>query len=209
MNPIFKPTALSWEDIEGGLGEVIEEEICNFMWEYCCSDDEGNPRSWDSDEELPADLAFFAEAWEKIDGNRDEIATPEQTAAVLSLIDGSFYGSWARDKIVEALVKSATKPRLVEIVTHVAREITVDEKKLEDLIRRIVREVLDERDPVYKDLEDVPKCWREQAAALLDAGVVNGGTPAEVCATDLNLHKETLRAVVVATMYHDAREAKR
>ena len=89
------------------------------------------------------------------------------------------------------------------------REITVDEKKLEDLIRRIVREVLDERDPVYKDLEDVPKCWREQAAALLDAGVVNGGTPAEVCATDLNLHKETLRAVVVATMYHDAREAKR
>lgn len=120
MNPIFKPTALSWEDIEGGLGEVIEEEIGNFMWEYCYSDDEGNPRSWDSDEELQTDLAFFAEAWQKIDGNRDEIATPEQTAAVLSLIDGSFCGSWARDKIVEALVKSATKPRLVEIVTHVA-----------------------------------------------------------------------------------------
>lgn len=120
MNQIFKPTAISWEDIEGGLGEVVEEQICNFMWEYCYPDDEGCPRSWDSDEELPTDLAFFAEAWQKIDGNRDEIATPVQTAAVLSLINGAFCGSWAQDKIVEALVKSATKPRLVEIVTHVA-----------------------------------------------------------------------------------------
>ena len=120
MNPIFKPTALSWEDIEGGLGEAIEEEIGNFMWEYCYSDDEGNPRSWDSDEELQTDLAFFAEAWQKIDGNRDEIADPIQTAAVLSLINGAFYGSWVQDKIAESLVKSATKPRLVEIVTHVA-----------------------------------------------------------------------------------------
>lgn len=120
MNPIFKPTHLSWEDIEGGLGEVIEEKIGNFMWEYCYPDDEGNPRHWDSDEDLPIDLAFFAEAWQKIDGNRDEIADPIQTAAVLSLINGAFYGSWVRDKIVESLVKSATKPRLVEIVTHVA-----------------------------------------------------------------------------------------
>lgn len=120
MNPIFKPTALTWEDIEGGLGEVVEEEICNFVYEYCYEDDEGNLRNWDGDEELQADLAFFAEEWQKIDGNRDEIATPVQTAAVLSLINGAFFGSWVRDKIVEALVKSATKPRLVEIVTHVA-----------------------------------------------------------------------------------------
>ena len=33
--------------------------------------------------------------------------------------------------------------------------------------------------------------------ALLDAGAVNGGTPAEVCGTDLNLRKETLKAAVV------------
>lgn len=89
------------------------------------------------------------------------------------------------------------------------REITMNEKELKALIRRTVEEVLDELNPVYKDLEDVPKCWKEQAAALLEAGVVNGGTPAEVCATDLNLHKETLRAVVVAAMYHDAREKAR
>lgn len=120
MNPIFKPTALSWEDIEGGLGEAVEEEVDNFIYKYCYTDDEGNLRNWGGDEELQTDLAFFEEAWEKIDGNRDEIATPEQTAAILSLINGAFFGSLARDKIVEALVKSATKPRLVEIVTHVA-----------------------------------------------------------------------------------------
>jgi len=92
------------------------------MYEYCynASDDEGNPRHWDSDEDLPTDLVFFEEAWNKIDGNRDEIADPVQTAAILSLIGGAFFDGMARDKITEALVKSATKPRLVEIVTHVA-----------------------------------------------------------------------------------------
>ena len=44
------------------------------------------------------------------------------------------------------------------------------------------------------------------AAALLDSGAVNGGTPKEVCATDLNLRKETLKAAIVAVMYHEARE---
>ena len=44
------------------------------------------------------------------------------------------------------------------------------------------------------------------AAAVLDSGAVNGGTPKEVCATDLNLRKETLKAAIVAVMYHEARE---
>lgn len=120
MSPIFKPTPISWGDIEGGLGETTEERICDFVWEYCYPDEEGNPRRWNSDEELPVDLAFFEEAWDKIAGNRDEIATPEQTAAVLSLIDGAFFDSMAREKIAEALIKSATKQQLVKIMTHVA-----------------------------------------------------------------------------------------
>mgnify|MGYP007127284292 CR=1 FL=1 len=60
--------------------------------------------------------------------------------------------------------------------------------------------------PVYKDLKDVPEYWKGAAAALLDSGAVNGGTPKEVCATDLNLRKETLKAAIVAVMYHEARE---
>ena len=75
-------------------------------------------------------------------------------------------------------------------------------------IRETVREVLDEDNPVDKDLKDVPEYWKPTAAALLEAGAVNGGTPAEVCETDLNLRKETLKAVVVAATYHDAREGK-
>ncbi len=78
--------------------------------------------------------------------------------------------------------------------------------ELKAMIREIVKEVLNEENPVYKDLKDVPKYWQPTAAALMDAGAINGGTPAEVCATDLNLRKETLKAVVVSAMYHDARE---
>lgn len=82
----------------------------------------------------------------------------------------------------------------------------MSKEELKALIRETVREVLDEENPVYQDLKDVPEYWRPTAAILLDAKAVNGGTPAEVCATDLNLRKETLKAVVVAAMYHDARE---
>ncbi len=89
-----------------------------------------------------------------------------------------------------------------------SEEIDMSKEELKALIRETVKEVLDEENPVYKDLKDVPEYWKPTAAALLDAGAVNGGTPAEVCATDLNLRKETLKAVVVAAMYHDAREGK-
>ena len=82
----------------------------------------------------------------------------------------------------------------------------MSKEELKTLIRETVKEVLNEENPVYQDLKDVPECWRPTAAALLDAGAVNGGTPAEVCATDLNLRKETLKAAVVAVLYHDARE---
>ena len=87
-------------------------------------------------------------------------------------------------------------------------EIDMSREELKALIRETVREVLNEENPIYKDLKDVPEYWKPAAAALLDAGAVNGGTPAEVCATDLNLRKETLKAVVVAAAYHDAREGK-
>ena len=42
-----------------------------------------------------------------------------------------------------------------------------------------------------------------------NTGAVNGGAPEEVCATDLNLRRETLKAVVVAAMYHNARSSRR
>lgn len=119
MNPIFKPTALSWEDIEGGLGESTIEAINHFTWDYCYQDTE-NPKCWDNDEALQTDLVFFRDAWARVASNCNKVAEEEQTAAIVSLIVGAFYDCTARDRIVQALVKSATKPQIVEIMTHVA-----------------------------------------------------------------------------------------
>ncbi len=99
-----------------------------------------------------------------------------------------------------------TKWGKIPYVTYEEEIENMSKEELKALIRETVKEVLDEENPVYKELKDVPKYWQPTAAALLDAGVVNGGTPAEVCTTDLNLRKETLKAVVVAAMYHEARE---
>lgn len=117
MGCIFKPEALSWEDIDGGRGELTFEAIRNFISEYCYPDERTD---FGDDEELPNELVFFAEMWEKLDGYCTPISDSFQTAAVLSLIDGAFFDSMAADRIAERLTKSATKPDLVRIITHVA-----------------------------------------------------------------------------------------
>jgi hypothetical protein len=112
---IFRPQKLDWDDVEGGLGESAAEAIDNFIGEHCYE-----PKQYDSDEDLPNDLAAFAERWERVYTNRDTMSDKKQTVAVLSLINGAFYNSWAADRIRESLLKSATKPQLLEIITHVA-----------------------------------------------------------------------------------------
>lgn len=99
-----------------------------------------------------------------------------------------------------------TKWGKIPYVDYNEEEIDMSRDELKALIRETVKEVLDEENPVYKDLKDVPSYWQPAAAALLNSGAVNGGTSAEVCATDLNLRKETLKAAIVAVLYHDARE---
>lgn len=74
-----------------------------------------------------------------------------------------------------------------------------------DEIKALICEVLDEMNPIYKDVKDVPSYWREQAQAMLDAGAINGGTSAEENPTDMNIRKETLKAAIIATAYHDAK----
>ena len=117
MGCIFKPEKLTWEDIDGGRGELRQDEIREFISEYCYPDE---PADYGDDEELANELVFFAEAWEKLDGYYTPISDSYQTAAVLSLIDGAFSDSMAADRIAEKLTKSATKPELVKIATHVA-----------------------------------------------------------------------------------------
>mgnify|MGYP007116394444 CR=1 FL=1 len=83
----------------------------------------------------------------------------------------------------------------------------MSKEELREMIREVVREVIDEENPSIR-LKNVPSYWQGAAAALLDSGAVNGGTAAEVCDTDLNLRKETLKAAIVAVMYHEARGGK-
>ena len=92
------------------------------------------------------------------------------------------------------------------IWTYEEDVLDMSKDELKQMIRETVKEVMDEENPVIHDLSGVPCYWKETAAQLLDMGVVNGGTPAEENATDLNLRRETLKAIVVATLYHNARE---
>lgn len=52
-----------------------------------------------------------------------------------------------------------------------AKEDIIMEGKLID---KIVREILDQKYPVYHKLEDVPAYWREDIKALVDAGIIKG-----------------------------------
>ena len=58
---------------------------------------------------------------------------------------------------------------------------------------------------IYKDIQDVPAYWRGDMQELLDLGCVNGGTPADVCDTDLNLSEDCVKAVVIIKSYVDAK----
>lgn len=93
-----------------------------------------------------------------------------------------------------------------EIKSFISETVKAEIAGLKATVREIVREVADEDNPIYKDLENVPDYWRGAAAMLLDAGAINGGTSAEVNATDLNIRRETLKAVIAAALYHEARE---
>ena len=149
--------------------------------------------------------------------------TGNDPAALLGVILGFFGGglavectpAWKNGVQITAVANIGSKSGYnarkwkkwgkIPYVTY-EEEIDMSNEELKALIRQTVKEVLDEENPVYKDLKDVPEYWKGAAAALLDSGAVNGGTPKEVCATDLNLRKETLKAAIVAVMYHEARE---
>lgn len=108
----FKPQRLEWEDIEGGVGERLYDEIYAFASEYGYDE-----HSFDSDEDLSGDLAVFADDLCRLLNNMYDAT---QVTAALSLIQGAFYNSCARDKILDALLKSGTKKDIVNVAFDVA-----------------------------------------------------------------------------------------
>jgi len=100
------------------------------------------------------------------------------------------------------------RKRSGSVILGAYRPEYINEEEVEltrDEIKAIVREVIDEDNPTYADLVDVPDYWQKPVKAMLDAGAINGGTPAEENPTDVNIRRETLKAAVIATMYHDAK----
>lgn len=145
---------------------------------------------------LPADIVFF----------KDKKSTAESTHTGLV--------EYAKDGVlhtIEGNTSNAVKRRQYDlndtyIVGYAAPDYgkeNIDSMTKAEL-KQLIREVIAEDNPTYADLKDVPAYWQEQAKALLDAGAVNGGTPADVNPTDLNLRHETLKAVIIASLYHDA-----
>ncbi len=56
MSAIFKPEPLTWEDIDGGLGEAELEMNRTFINDFCYPDE---PVNYPDDEQLPNDLCIF------------------------------------------------------------------------------------------------------------------------------------------------------
>lgn len=58
-------------------------------------------------------------------------------------------------------------------------------------------------EPIYKDVKDVPDYWRASVQKLLDAQLINGGTPADVNPTDVNLTRTEAKLCHLFVTYVD------
>jgi len=80
-------------------------------------------------------------------------------------------------------------------------------EEVEDLTREetiaLFEQLLGEKNPVYATLDDVPVGWKAEVKRLVELDCINGGTPAEVNAADLNIDQSTLKAAIIAKRYAD------
>lgn len=78
---------------------------------------------------------------------------------------------------------------------------------LKEQIRAICQEeiaaALQHRNPMFADYADIPIYWQPMVKELLDRDILNGGTPREVDATDVNLTQDTIKACVLMKLYID------
>ncbi len=78
-------------------------------------------------------------------------------------------------------------------------EIDMSEEKLREIIREEIKKV------AYGDIKDIPDWWEGQIQQLLKEGSINGGTPEEVNATDVNLTYTEAKICAIMVKHVDKR----
>ena len=110
MGCIFKPQPLTWDDIDGGLGETIYDRIFNFIcYEPDFTDDVLN--------EYQTEYYDFVEYFDKFRSRYD--SNEQKICAALSLTANGALTSCAKDDIKKALLKSAKKEELLDLLGEV------------------------------------------------------------------------------------------
>ena len=104
---IFQPQELTWEDVDGGLGETIVEQIDEFV-----VDDQ----KFDDPERYYESYCDFVEEWNGFTTYCDY----KKLYVVMSLIRCEYETSWTADKLKNSLLKSMTKAELLSFMCRVA-----------------------------------------------------------------------------------------
>ena len=73
-------------------------------------------------------------------------------------------------------------------------------------VKKMIQEAV--KEALYGDVKDVPDYWEGEIQKLLECGVINGGTPEKVNATDVNLTYTEAKMAVILVRYLDKRLAE-
>ena len=85
-----------------------------------------------------------------------------------------------------------------------ARDYNKEEPDMtEKQTKEIAKQVVNEINPVYAGIKDVPSFWQPSIQELLDMDILNGGTSKEVNPADVNLSRDTIKAIVLMKAYID------
>jgi hypothetical protein len=68
----------------------------------------------------------------------------------------------------------------------------------QDIFNIMMNSWLDENDPLYKTLDDVPAYWKEDAAALVKSGAIKG-----YGIYSFGVRKSVLKAAIINKRYTD------
>jgi N-acetylmuramoyl-L-alanine amidase CwlA len=80
-----------------------------------------------------------------------------------------------------------------------ALEKREDEDMTQDTFNIMMNTWLEENDPLYKTLDDVPSYWKDDAAALVETGAIRGD-----CTNSFGVRHSVLKAVVIYKRYTDS-----